>query len=33
MTEAQVGFLYNIAAAVSRPQNDETKTLLKSYYL
>ncbi|XP_026729773.1 uncharacterized protein LOC113495302 [Trichoplusia ni] len=33
MTEAQVGFLYNIAAAVSCSQNETTNTLLKSYYL
>ncbi|CAD0205519.1 unnamed protein product [Chrysodeixis includens] len=33
MTEAQVGFLYNIATAVSRSQNETTQTLLKSYYL
>ncbi|KAJ8709699.1 hypothetical protein PYW08_009703 [Mythimna loreyi] len=33
MTEAQVGFLYNIASAVSRSENEATKTTLKSYYL
>nr|XP_021195917.2 uncharacterized protein LOC110380298 [Helicoverpa armigera] len=33
MTEAQVGFLYKIAAAVSRSDNDKTNTVLKSYYL
>uniref|UniRef100_A0A2A4ITI9 Uncharacterized protein n=1 Tax=Heliothis virescens TaxID=7102 RepID=A0A2A4ITI9_HELVI len=33
MTEAQVGFLYKIAAAVSHSDNDKTSTLLKSYYL
>ncbi|KAJ8715611.1 hypothetical protein PYW07_010093 [Mythimna separata] len=33
MTEAQIGFLYKIASAVSRSENEKTKTLLKSYYL
>lgn len=33
MTEAQVGFLYNISAVVARLENDKTKTLLQSYYL
>lgn len=30
MTEAQVGFLYNLAAIVSKSQSNEK---LKSYYL
>ncbi|XP_022827589.1 uncharacterized protein LOC111357218 [Spodoptera litura] len=35
MTEAQVGFLYNIASVVSRLENNESnsKSLLQSYYL
>ncbi|XP_075986411.1 uncharacterized protein LOC142983440 [Anticarsia gemmatalis] len=33
MTEARVGFLYNIAAAVAKPQNNETHEILRSYYL
>ncbi|XP_035442466.1 uncharacterized protein LOC118270796 [Spodoptera frugiperda] len=33
MTEAQVGFLYNIASVVSHLENNESKSLLQSYYL